>query len=243
MPVHLYGYAASMDQIMQIADAAGCFVVEDAAQAHGATFNGAAVGSFGIGCFSFYGTKNITTGEGGMVTTDDDAVADRIRTLRNQGMSAQYEYVLPGHNYRMTDVQAAIGVPQIDRLSEISSRRRAHAAVLDRGLSGIEGVTTPPIESNRTHVYHQYTIRVDRELTVGRDRLRSELADRGIGSGVYYPRVVFDYPCYRDLLGDLPECPEAERAADEVLSLPVHPDLDDGDLERIIDAVREVCRA
>ena len=239
IPVHLYGQPAAMGRIGLLARRHGLVVVEDAAQAHGATVDGRPVGSFGIGCFSLYATKNVTTGEGGVVTTDDDAVADRLRLLRNQGMRARYEYELPGHNWRLTDVQAAIGIPQLERLAATTQARRAHARALDAGLAGLPGLVTPVVDADRTHVFHQYTVRVGPLAPLGRDELAGHLASAGIGHGVYYPRLVHDYDCYRsrpDVVCD--PTPEAARAAAEVLSLPVHPALSEAELERIVAAVR-----
>lgn len=240
-PVHLYGCPADCAAFDGLARRHGLALVEDAAQAHGATFGGRPVGSFGVGCFSLYATKNVTSGEGGVVTTSDARLADRLRLLRNQGMRARYEYELPGHNYRMTDIQAAIAVPQLERLAESTERRRAHAARLTEGLAGIEGLVTPSEPPGRRHVFHQYTVRVTGEARADRDALVAALARRGIGTGVYYPRVVCDHDCYGDhpgvVRGDLPN---AERAAREVVSLPVHPALRDADLDRIVTAVREV---
>jgi dTDP-4-amino-4,6-dideoxygalactose transaminase len=239
MPVHLYGMPAPMAAIMGLAESNGLAVVEDAAQAIGATYQGRPVGSFGIGCFSLYATKNITTGEGGMITTNDPGVAARLRSLRNQGMAAKYEYVMAGHNYRMTDLQAAVGVAQIQRLPEITERRQKNAAALSAGLAGTPGLRLPAVAPERTHVFHQYTVRLTGDTP--REELASQLANRGIGTGVYYPRVVYDYEVYRH--HPRVQCdpvPNAQRAAGQVLSLPVHPGLSRHDLERI---VREVRRA
>ncbi len=165
MPVHIYGQAADMARIAPLAADRGLVVVEDAAQAHGATVDGRAVGSFGVGCFSFYATKNVTSGEGGMITTDDDLLADTLRVLRNEGMRARYEYERAGHNYRLTDVQAAIAIPQLAHLAESNERRRANAARLDEGLAGIPGLLTPLVAPGRTHVFHQYTVRVTPDVS------------------------------------------------------------------------------
>ncbi|MEX1006992.1 MAG: DegT/DnrJ/EryC1/StrS family aminotransferase [Acidimicrobiia bacterium] len=239
MPVHLYGQPAAMDRLTPLAHERAFAIVEDAAQAHGAAVGNKRAGSFGVGCFSLYATKNVTTGEGGIVTTDDDDVADRIGLLRNQGMRARYEYVLPGHNWRLTDLQAAIGVPQLGRLASICEARRRNAERLSDGLAGIEGIVVPTVAPGRSHVFHQYTVRVTSDAACDRDALAAQLARLGIATGVYYPRVVHDYECYRDhplVVAD--PTPVASRAATEVLSLPVHQGLDDGDLDRIVDGVR-----
>jgi perosamine synthetase len=239
LPVHIYGQPSSMDTICALATSHGAWVVEDACQAHGATFEGRPVGSFGIGCFSFYATKNVVTGEGGMITTDDDDVADRLRVLRNQGMRTKYEYELPGHNYRLTDVQAALALPQLDRLDELTARRAENAADLSAGLEGLSGLVTPTVSAGRSHVFHQYTVRVTGEAVLDRDQLAAELERMGIGTGIYYPRVVYDFACYRQHPRVVVEpMPVAEQAAREVLSLPVHPWLSDEQLHRIVSSVR-----
>jgi perosamine synthetase len=241
MPVHIYGQAADMTRIGPLAAAGGLAVVEDAAQAHGATVDGRAVGSFGLGCFSFYATKNVTSGEGGIITTNDDILADTLRVLRNEGMRAPYEYERAGHNYRMTDVQAAIAVPQLAQLAESNERRRANAARLARGLAGIPGLLTPIVAPDRTHVFHQYTVRVRTDARLTRDELARRLGRHGIETGVYYPRVVYDYDCYRSHPRVVATpMPAAELAAKEVLSLPVHPALSTSDLDRVVEVVHSL---
>lgn len=239
MPVHLYGLAADMDPIMAIAGQHDLAVIEDAAQSHGATYGEQLVGSFGVGCFSLYATKNLTTGEGGVVTTNDDAIADRLRVLRNQGMRARYEYVLAGHNWRLTELQAAIGIPQLATLGAATAARSANAAALTSRLDGIEGLVLPCPHSGRGHVWHQYTVKVTPSAAISRDELAAHLNASGIGNGVYYPRVVFDYDCYRDhpqvVASDVPE---AFATAGQVLSLPVHPRLTASDIDRIVTTVR-----
>jgi dTDP-4-amino-4,6-dideoxygalactose transaminase len=240
VPVHLYGQPAAMDELAPLARDRRIEIVEDAAQAHGATVDGRPVGSFGVGCFSLYATKNVTTGEGGVVTTDDDHVAEHVRLLRNQGMRARYEYEVAGHNWRLTDVQAAIGIPQLAALPATTEARRRHAARLCEGLADVEGIVVPVTAPRRTHVFHQFTVRVVGGAACGRDEVAAGLAARGIGTGVYYPRLVHDYAPYRTdprVVAD--PTPRAARAAGEVLSLPVHPHLDDAAIDRIVAAVRE----
>lgn len=238
MPVHLYGQPAGMEEIVAGADRRGAAVVEDAAQALGARVGDRPVGSFGTGCFSLYATKNVTTGEGGMVTTDDASLAEQIRLLRNQGMRARYEYLRPGHNWRLTDLQAAVGIPQMARLDESTAARVANADRLDAGLGALRGITVPFRAPGRTHVFHQYTIRVGPAAGIGRDEVAARLAAAGIGTGVYYPRLVYDYACYRNRPDVVPDpAPEAARAATEVLSLPVHPGIGPDEVDRIVDAV------
>jgi len=238
MPVHLYGHPADMTGIASAIQSTGTAVVEDAAQALGATVKGRPVGSFGLSCFSLYATKNVTTGEGGIITTADDRLADWLRLLRNQGMRARYEYEIPGHNYRLTDLQAALALPQMSRLSELTATRQRHAARLTEGLADVAGLVTPSVRDSATHVFHQYTVRVTSEARLGRDELSSALSSAGIGNAVYYPKPIHGYSCYREHPRvQVERMPVAERAAAEVLSLPVHPLLSKQDIDRIVETV------
>jgi dTDP-4-amino-4,6-dideoxygalactose transaminase/acetyltransferase-like isoleucine patch superfamily enzyme len=240
LPVHLYGLPVDMPQISGIARAHDWAVIEDAAQAHGARVADASVGSTATAAFSLYATKNITCGEGGIVTTDDDGVADRLRLLRNHGMRARYDYSMPGYNYRLTDLQAAIATAQLRRLPDIISSRSRNAAMLSAGLADLKGLVVPSCHDDRSHVWHQYTVRITAEAPIARDKLRQRLGEAGIDSMVYYPKLVHDYPCYREHPCVVPdETPRAARAVGEVLSLPVHPSLSSHDIERIIDCIRD----
>ncbi len=240
MPVHLYGQPAAMDEIAAVAAQHDTVIVEDAAQAHGASVGGRSVGSFGVGCFSFYATKNVASGEGGIITTDDDVLADRLRVLRNQGMRSRYQYEMPGHNYRLTDLQAAVALPQLASLDDLTARRVANAKRLSNELSDLPGIVTPVVEPGRTHVFHQYTVRVTDEAVVDRDELARRLEANRIGTAIYYPTTVYDAECYRQHPRVVVEpMPVAELASREVLSLPVHPWLRDADLDRIIGSMRD----
>lgn len=244
LPVDLYGYPCDLDALAGIATAHGLPIVEDAAQAVGAICGSRHVGGFGIGCFSMYATKNLATGEGGMITTDDDALADRLRVLRNQGMRQRYQYEMAGNNYRLTDLAAAVGLPQLRELPATNERRQANAAKLSANLRGVDGLVVPPDPSpGRTHVFHQYTVRITDDAPVSRDEFVERVVGRGVGCGVYYPRAVFDYDCYRDhqrvVVDDVPA---AHRAAREVASLPVHQFLTDGELDEISSVVTAVLR-
>ena len=239
LPVHLYGLPADMEAIAQVAAEHGLAIVEDAAQAVGAFVGQKAAGSWGIGCFSLYATKNITTAEGGVITTDDDAVAERLRIARNQGMRRRYEYVMAGFNHRMTDVHAAIGVPQMERLAELTAKRRSNAAALSRLLSHLGGARLPIEPPDRKHVYHQYTIELT-EAAPPRDEVVTRLAAAGVQAGIYYPRLVNDYDHMRDnpqVVND--PTPRARRAARSVVSLPIHPGLAESDIERVAEATLE----
>ncbi|WP_026425006.1 DegT/DnrJ/EryC1/StrS family aminotransferase [Actinokineospora inagensis] len=240
MPVHLYGQMADMGKLGPLAEEHGLALVEDAAQAVGATFDGKPAGSYGLGCFSLYATKNVTTAEGGVITTSDDKIADRLRVLRNQGMRARYQYEVAGHNYRMTDLHAAVGIPQLEKLAELTEIRRRNAAALTDGLAGVPGLHTPAVLPGRDHVWHQYTVLVDGD----RDEFAAKLTERGIGNGTYYPKLVFDYDCYRDHPGVIAsDAPVAASVAAQALSLPVHPKLTPAELDTIITTVREVLGA
>jgi dTDP-4-amino-4,6-dideoxygalactose transaminase len=225
LAVHLYGLPADMDRLSTIAEEYDCLLVEDAAQAHGAEIDGDRVGSFGdAACFSFYPTKNMTTGEGGMVVTDDEEVTDRTARFVNHGRTDTYGHASVGHNFRMTTIAAAIGLAQLEKIDEYIRLRRANAARLKEGLAEAD-VTTPVEPPNYKHVYHQYTVRTD-----DREALRSTLEDHNIGCGVYYPTPIHEQPAYEDV--EL-SAPVAESATKEVLSLPVHPMINEDDIARI----------
>ena len=230
LAVHLYGLPAELDHLGELADEYGVPLVEDAAQSHGAEYRGRKVGSFGdAACFSFYPTKNMTTGEGGMVTTNRDDVAAGIRQYINHGRGGDdpYLHAEVGHNFRMTSIAAAIGRAQLARLPDYIDARRSNAARLTDALSG-SALRAPAEPDHMRHVYHQYTVRCD-----DRDALMNHLDADGIGHGVYYPIPIHRQPPYEGG-GD---APIAERAAEEVLSLPVHPNLSERDLDRIVDSL------
>ncbi|HLL68690.1 MAG TPA: DegT/DnrJ/EryC1/StrS family aminotransferase [Micromonosporaceae bacterium] len=239
LPVHLYGLPADLPALGALAARSGLTLIEDAAQAHGARIGDRVVGSYGVGCFSLYATKNVSAGEGGLITTSDAVLADRLRVLRNQGMRVRYQYEMQGYNWRLTDVLAAIALPQLDTLTATNRTRAANAAVLTAGLGDLPGLRTPSVPAGRSSVWHQYTVRITDDAPVNRDDLTKTLDQDGIGFGVYYPRLMHDYECYRDhpgIAGD--PTPLARRNAAQVLSLPVHQHLSPGDLERIVASVR-----
>jgi perosamine synthetase len=228
MPVHLYGHPADMAAFSAIADRHGLLVVEDAAQAHGARLHGQPVGALGhLAAFSFYPTKNMTTGEGGMITTRDEQVVRTARLLRNQGMSRPYHHAIVGFNARMTDLAAAIGRVQLRRLAGWNDARRANAKRYDAGL---RGVVTPPVAKGVEHAYHQYTIR-----SPNRDALQAMLEQHRIGCGVYYRVPIHRQPPFATGTA----LPETDRAAAEVLSLPVRPDLTEDEVDAVIRAVNQ----
>lgn len=232
IPVHLYGHPAEMKAIMEVAEDYHLALIEDACQAHGAIYNNRKAGSFGTGTFSFYPTKNITTGEGGIITTNDTKVAERARMIRSHGSKQRYFHEMLGYNLRMTDISAAIGIVQLRKLDSFTKKRQRNAEYLSSGLQGIEGITVPKVRNNCEHVFHQYTIRAK-----NRDELVTRLNQNGIGTGIYYPLPVHKQPFYQEM-GYSDSFPESEQAADEVISLPVHPSVTQEDLDHIIEVIK-----
>jgi perosamine synthetase len=234
MPVHLYGHPADMPGFAALADKHGLAVFEDAAQAHGASLNGTPVGAFGqFAMFSLYPTKNMTSGEGGMVSVADDETERLIRLYRNQGMLRQYENEVVGLNNRMTDIHAAIGRVQLTKVDAWTATRQANARFLSENL---EGVVTPPVADGAVHVYHQYTVRVADDRDGLAAALREEYA---VGSGMFYP-----IPNHRLApFATADDLQVTEQAARECLSLPVHPSVSPADLERIVTAVNTLAKA
>ena len=237
VPVHLFGLVADMDMIGAIADRHGLAVVEDACQAHGATFRGRRAGSFGHGAFSLYATKNMTTGEGGFITTNDDVLADRLRLYRNQGMRTRYQFETLGFNYRMTDMNAAIGLVQLAKLERNTARRQAIAATYNAGFADLP-VRTPVVPDGRTHVYHQYTL----EVGPARDAILAAVKEGGVGADVYYPLPVHRqaYIQERGLHADLPI---TDRAAGETIALPMYVSITAEDQATVIEVVRSAVLA
>ena len=237
MPVHLYGHPAPMEALQAIADAHGLLLFEDAAQAHGATLRGRAVGSFGaFAAFSFYPTKNMTSGEGGMVTSTDDELIRGVLLARNQGMETRYANEIVGLNNRMTDIHAAIGRVQLTKVGAWTAQRQANAAFLNAHL---RGVTVPHVAPGATHVYHQYTIRVPEDRDGFAAALREEY---GVGSGVYYPIPNHELASLARF-ASCADLPATREAADQVLSLPIYPSLTPAELERIAGAVNALAEA
>lgn len=252
LPVHLFGQPADLDPLSKIASGRDLAMIEDAAQAHGAVYNGARVGTTtGQATFSFYATKNLQCGEGGVITTDDGEMADRLRLLRNHGMRARYQYELPGHNYRLTDLAAAVAIPQFARLASIATARTANATYFSHSLANLNGVVTPVTRNGRTHAWHQYTLRITADCPVTRDEVVRRLNEAGVGAGVYYPRAVYDYDCYRRHPrvvidggnGNGHGNEVAVRVATEVVSLPVHQHLTEPERDQIVASVHAAVQA
>lgn len=233
LPVHLYGHPADMKAITEIAEDNKLIVIEDACQSHGAACLGKKVGSFGTGAFSFYPTKNMTTSEGGMLTTDDKEIAEKAQMIRAHGSKVRYLHETLGFNLRMTDIAAAIGLVQLGKLGGFTATRQKNAEVLSVGLKSIPEIVPPVIKDGCTHVFHQYTIRAEK-----RDQLATFLKEKEIGTGVHYPIAIHKQPVYKEL-GYKDSLPVSERAAEEVISLPVHPALSKNDLQEIVEAIKE----
>lgn len=236
MPVHLYGQPADMARINKIAEDHNLRVIEDAAQAHGAVYNNINVGLWGdMACFSFYPTKNITTSEGGMITTNNKDFDHDARALRSHGESKRYEHVILGYNFRMTDIEAAIGVVQLKRLPGFNEKRIENAEYLTEHIKYIDGIEPPFVQKNVKHVFHQYTIRIRNGK---RDEVKEFLNTEGIGTGIHYPMPIYKQKLYKSL-GFKANCIEAEKAAKEVLSIPVNPALSVEDLGEIVSVLED----
>jgi len=238
LPVHLFGYPCEMDELLEMAHKNGGVVIEDGCQSHGAEYKGKKVGGIGdAGCFSFYPSKNMTSGEGGMITTNDDEIAEFCRLYINQGQRETYNYQQEGFNYRMTDICAAIAVPQLRKLENSIKKRRENAKFLNQELDGIDGVHTPFEAKHVKHAYNQYTLRVKK-----RDRFAELLRKKGVDCRVYYPQPVTNSAYYKKIGYGNAKYPQTEMACSEVLSIPVHPSLTVDDLNTIADAVKSTAK-
>jgi perosamine synthetase len=237
IPVHLYGQAADMKAIMEIAQDKGLIVIEDACQAHGATFEGKSVGSFGDGTFSFYPTKNMTTGEGGIITTNDKGIAQKARMIRSHGSKQRYFHEMLGFNLRMTDIAASIGIAQLGKIVDFNRSRIKNAQHLTKSLGNIKGLILPHIDKRCGHVFHQYTVRIRGDIS--RDDVVSSLNKMNIGTGIYYPVPIHKQPYYKELGYD-DSLPVSESTSKEVISLPVHPSVNISDLDTISAGLREI---
>lgn len=237
--VHLYGQSCDMDEILKICRKHNLILIEDACQAHGAEYAGRKVGSFGVGCFSFYPTKNMITGEGGMLTTDDEEIAKKVRMFRAHGQNQKYVHDVLGYNFRMTDIAAALGLCQLKSLDIANGKRVKNAAYLSEHIGQIKGLLPPYIAPGRNHVYHQFTVRVTKDFKLSREELQQTLSEKNIGSAIHYPIPIHKQPLYKKL--GYNDClPVTEAIAREALSLPVHPYLLDEDLRTIVKALKDV---
>ena len=240
IPVDLFGQIYNYEKVKEIADRHGLKILEDACQAVGAIRNGRKAGSCGdVAAFSLYATKNITTGEGGILTTNDEEILNKIKRYRHHGQDEafRYEYLELGNNYRMTDIAAAIGVEQVKKLDRITQARVANANLFNEGLSNLKGIITPKVMEGNTHVYHQYTIRVTEEFGHSRDDLMNFLRENEIGCGVYYPKPLHLHEHFRKLGYKEGDFPVSEKMSNEVLSLPVNPFVTQEDVEKIVEKI------
>lgn len=233
LPVHLYGNPVDLDQLLCIAKKYNLKIVEDACQAHGAEFNGRKVGSFGdAACFSFYATKNMTTGEGGMITTNNSEEAIKMKMLRSHGAKVKYRHEFLGYNFRMTEMQAAIGRIQLKRLNVNNKKRIENALRLRNHLRGIRGISVPQAEKNKKAVFHQFTITITDEFPISRNNLMNILRERGIESSVHYPIPIHRQKSIKDL-GYFDYLPKTDELSERILSLPTHPGLSKKDIDFI----------
>lgn len=234
--VHLFGQPFDVDPLRELCSDHSAALIEDAAQAHGSVYKGKVVGGLGdAGCFSFYPTKNMTTGEGGMVTTNDGTYAEKIRRFINHGQSEKYLHTGIGYNYRMTDIGGAIGVAQLAKLDGFNRRRLHNADYFDRHLKA-KGLILPVRRKDCAHVFHQYVVRVTKDCPLSREELMAALKEKGIGTAVHYPIPIHSQPVYRQALGEV-RCPVAEKLAGQVMSLPVHPQVTDENLKYVCDTL------
>jgi len=235
--VHMFGQPAKMEELNEIAQDHELFLVEDAAQAHGAEYKGQKTGDLGeAGCFSFYATKNMTTGEGGIITTNNNELARKARLLRNHGQTEKYHHTILGYNYRMTELSAAVGLVQLKKLDKVNEKRIRNARMLNEGIKKIHGLTPPYVEKHVKHVFYQYVIRVEEDYPLKRNELANHLEKMGIGTAIHYPMPIYRQPLYHELGYDKTICPITEESCKRVLSLPVHPSVNDEDIQHITDA-------
>lgn len=242
-PVHLFGNPCAVDAVRTFAARHDLKIVWDAAQAHGAQYDGRDVGSFGdFVAYSFYPTKNMFVGEGGMTCTDSQDFERRMRYMRSHGQTGKYLHTMLGLNYRMTDVEAAIGRKQLKRLDRMLAIRRRNAKLLNDGLQNVPGIQPQRLTSGGDHAWHQYCVRVDESIFgMDRDNLAAKLREEGIATGVHYPRGLNRQPIFQELYGDEP-LPVTDLLATQILALPVHHGLDVDDMSRIADAVASARR-
>ncbi len=238
MPVHLYGQIADMKNIETIAKKHNLIIIEDACQAHGAEIDHQKAGSFGTGCFSLYATKNMTTGEGGMITTNNDEIAKSLRKIISHGSEQRYYPDHLGYNSRTTDIAAAIGIEQLKKLPQFNQTRKANAIYLNQHLSSIKGIITPQITPH--HVFHQYTIRITDECKKTRNEIAQELSKNNIASAIFYPVPIHKQKAYPEF--NSKEFPITEKITSEVLSLPIHPSLTQHDLKKIVETIKNFAK-
>jgi perosamine synthetase len=242
LPIDLYGQIHDYGSLLALAKKKNLKILEDACQAVGAEYRGVKAGNFGdVGAFSLYATKNIMCGEGGMLTTNEESVMEKAKQFRHHGQSekTRYEYWDIGYNYRMTDINAAIGIEQLKKIEKFNAQRKANAEKYFEGLSGIKGLVLPEVKNDKNHVFHQFTIRITQDFRRTRDELLAFLKEKGIVCGVYYPKPLHLHPHFMKMGYKEGDFPVAERMSKQVLSLPVHPSLSDQEIVFVIDAIKE----
>lgn len=239
-PVHLFGNSCEIDEIKDFAEDNDLRIIWDAAQAHGTKYKGRDVGSFGnVVCYSFYPAKNMCVGEGGMITTDNQELYEHLKLLRSHGAEGKYYHTILGLNYRMTDVEAAIGIGQLTRLDELVRKRRKNARYLTEKLSSIDGITVPLEKKYVEHSYNQYCILIgEGEFSISRDELQEKLKKKGMSTGIHYPRCLHQQPIFKKLFPNV-SLPIGEELAKRILALPVWPGLKQEELEYIVTSIKE----
>lgn len=232
--VHLYGLSCEMEKIMSLVEKHKLILIEDCAQAHGAEYQGKKTGSFGhAAAFSFYPTKNMTTGEGGIMVTNGEDIAAKGRQIINHGRSGRYFHDMLGYNYRMTDIAAAIGSVQLGKLDDFNAKRRANAEYLSTHLAGLDWLQLPYVPKECNHVYHQYTVKVEK-----RDAFAQWLQEKGVGNSIVYPIPIHKQPFYQEIVGKDLSLPVAEEVAQKVISLPIHPALTEEQLAEMVQIIK-----
>jgi len=240
IPVHLYGEPCDMKSIMEIAEECHLMILEDACQAHGAEYENKRVGSFGdAAAFSFYPTKNMTTSEGGIITTDNKEIAEKAKIFRNHGQIKRYWHEFLGYNLRMTDISAAIGIEQLKKLDKFNQKRIENACYLTQKIEKISGINPPLVLKNVKHVFHQYTIKIENGR---RDEINKKLNESGIGTGIHYPIPINEQPFYRKMNYNADETLAAKEMAKKVLSLPIHPSVTKENLEYIAEKLEKILK-
>ncbi len=241
IPVHMFGQPAKMDALKEIAEDKGIALVEDSAQSHGAEYKGQKAGSIGdMACFSFYATKNMTTGEGGMITTNDQKLARKARLLINHGQSQKYKHDILGYNYRMTELCAAIGLVQLKKLDKFNAKRRENAQLLTEGIHKFHGLAVPYVDKDVIPVFHQYVLKVEEDYPINRDKLADYLTENGVEVAIHYPIPIYRQPLYLKIGYEGIKCSNTEEACRRVISLPVHPLVDRKDIKFILDVLNEI---
>lgn len=240
-PVHIFGNACDVEGVQRLAEKYKLYIIWDAAQAHGTTFKGRDIGCLDdLVCYSFYPSKNMFTGEGGMVTTNSPDFATKVKFLRTHGQTGKYYHTMLGLNYRMTDVEAAIGLKQLDRLDDMLTIRRRNGTALFSGISDIAGLLPQKVTEGCEHSFHQFCMLVDPDkFGMDRDELSRRLGEKGIATGVHYPRGLHQQPIFQELYGQR-SLPVTERLCDRILALPVHHGMDEAACQRVVTEIQRI---